>query len=114
MRSDYELFVNDPARKDKYRQAIRLLQEAGVQHVLLELSTSVPVPLAAEGRLEAAATLHFETLGYQKCLADLFRLEEMAHGAKAPVVPDFGAIDSMLADGSITPKQAELLRRGDE
>lgn len=112
MKSSFELFTHDSDRKDRYRHAIRLLQEAGIHTVLLELSTSNPLPKTDPNVMQAAAAEHFETLGYQKCLSDLFNLEELGQTATQKVHADFGAIDTMLAAGDITPEQAEILREG--
>jgi hypothetical protein len=108
--SKLELFINDGNKLDKYRQAIRLLDECGAGEVLRELSAATILSPDAPNRMELAAASHFETRGYQKCLYDLFSLEQIKETTQKALNADYGALERMEASGEITADQAKELR----
>lgn len=111
MDSRVQRFQKDSESLKKYRDGVQLLKEARVDLVLLELSAAEPVDTSNPQAEHIAAAAHHERLGYQKCLADLFSLDELAVESGSKLVADYGAIDSMLAKGEITEEQADTLRR---
>ena len=111
MNSRIHNFQQDKESIGKYRQGLQLLREARVDLILLELSSAEPVDITHPRGTEMAAAQHYERLGYQKCVADLFSLAEIQLRQTAPVA-DYGAIERMLEDGTITKEQANDLSGG--
>ena len=108
MFSRIQHFLRDRESISKYNRAIALLKEARVDLVLLELSAAEPVEVNSPQATQTAAFQHFERLGYQKCLADLFSLTEININKTAPVA-DFGATDKLLSEGILTEEQAQSI-----
>lgn len=113
MRSRLEDLRDNPERISKYREAITLLYEAGVDQVLLELSLGDHVDGYDAQGLQASAFLHHQGLGYQKCMGDLFDLLSIVDGKERPPVADFGAADRLESQGMIDAEQKEQLLRGE-
>lgn len=111
MESRVQKFQKDGESLSKYRDGVQLLREARVDLILLELSAAEPVDTSNPQAEHIAAAAHYERLGYQKCLADLFSLDELAVNSEGKLVADYGAIDKMLSRGEISEEQAETLRR---
>lgn len=110
MLSSFETFTRSKDRQDRYQQAVRLLREAEVHIILRELSSASSIPRTSDNMMEVAAAEHFENVGYQRCLSDLFNLVELGESATQVPTPDFGAVDALLAEGKITAKEAVELR----
>lgn len=110
MHSKLEIFLRTPSAKDKYHQALRLLDEAGALDALRELGGPQHIPKDVPNRMEVAASEHFRSVGYQNCLYDLTTLTEMSVNGETKLIADFGAIERMLERGEITKQQADQLR----
>lgn len=109
MESRIQNFLKDRESISKYRKGIQFLKEARADLVLLELSAAEPVNALHPQGMQMAAAQHYERLGYQKCLADIFSLDEISD-TTSPLVADYGATEKLLADGTITEDQARELR----
>lgn len=99
-------FKESKEAKDKYRNALALLVEVGVDQVLLELSAQTFTDAGHPQGVQMAAAKHYESLGYQKCIADLLSLDKLVEQESAPVSADYGATQRMLDRGEITEEQA--------
>lgn len=104
-------FLNNSDKISKYHAALKLLSDAGVEEVLIELGGSVEkLDPAHPNSIQVAATEQYKSLGYNRCLELLYSLTSLDPNSNASESPDYGAIEKMLAEGRITEEQAEQLR----
>lgn len=91
VKSKLALFREDNKAMADYRSAITLLQRHGVDTILLQLGLPEPInPLDPKSETAAVANL-YEHLGFQKCVALLFSLDEIPLRPVTEVIADYGA-----------------------
>lgn len=90
-----DVFKESSERVARYRQAMRLLKEAGIEEILLELSQPEHIPTAHPSAGNAAIAALYDSIGYRRCLEELFSLDELVARKQIPLVMDFGASEKM-------------------
>jgi hypothetical protein len=103
--SKLEAFRKQPEKMKQYNEAVIALKELGVDQILLELSLPQDLPMGNPNAGNIAMQQLGEAMGYQKCLHDLFSLDEIVIAEKKGLIADFGANAKM----GITNKEAREL-----
>lgn len=103
--SKLEAFRQQPDKVKKYNEAVITLKELGVDQILLELSLPQDLPMGNPNAGDIALQKMGEAMGYQKCLHDLFSLDEILISEKRELIADFGANKKM----GLTNKEAREL-----
>ena len=105
------LLLDDKSFCREYERAISALKSIGLYSALLEhalLRSGSPEHLQGT---EIAAAAHYDSLGYIRCLEEIFNLTASPSTETYTPVPDFGATERMLASGEITEEQAQMLNK---
>lgn len=103
------LLLEDNSFCKEYERAISALKSIGLYNALLEkVVLRADSPEHPQGT-EIAAAAHYESLGYIRCLEDLFNLKASKSEETYTPVPDFGATERMIASGEITEEEAAEL-----
>lgn len=106
-----EVFLKDSEAQRKYLRALDLLAEANVDLILLELAQGDPVNPAHPQASAMAVAKHYELAGYQRCLAALFTLTNLGASKSEIPIADFGAAESLVADGTLTREQVAKIEK---
>lgn len=109
IKSKLEEFKASPDKIKRYRDAIRTLQAIGVDQVLAELALPDPVSDFSSGSTEPIAAL-YQSLGYQKCLAQLFELDQIKQVDPRNIIADFGANEKLGISADEASKFAGALK----
>lgn len=91
LRSKLELFQHNKEKVIRYREAIEVLLELGVDQIMLELCAAEPInPESPQAGTSAVASL-YESLGAQRALHILFSLDDLTIKKPGKLVSDYGA-----------------------
>ena len=94
-----EHFQKDSGKVKRYRVALSILYELGIDQMLLDLVHKEEINLDDTERLEKSALLFQKLLGYKECLTALFTLDEFEIPKDLLGSPDYGAREKMIASG---------------
>ncbi len=105
-------FQKDTEKIKQYRHALAILYRLGIDQILSELGSAVDVPDDHPNIEFANAMYNQQAVGFRKCLATLFTLDETEIPQEERVNPDYGAAERMVAQGLINEDEAEELLKG--
>lgn len=100
-------FQNNANKLSRYRLALSILYDLGVDQLLLELGTPKDVVEDHPNVALVNALQNQRALGYRECIAQLFSLDNFAIPEGDRIDPDYGAIEKLVRDGKIKSEDAE-------
>lgn len=100
-------FQNSAEKLSRYRTALAILYELGVDQLLIEQSYPHTVPDGHPNIIEANALANRQMLGFRECIDALFTLDKIDIPDAEKVQPDYGAIDRLIEKGLVRPEDKE-------
>lgn len=107
-----EHFQKSPEKVSKYRAALAVLYQLGIDQMLADLSLAKDTIAENVSLLEANALQNQRTIGYKECIEDLFSLDKDIIPEEFKGSPDYGAVEKMIAEGRINAEDADELLKG--
>lgn len=95
MRDRVQELKDNKDRLNRYRRAITELRQLGIEEILLELSLPGDIDVKHPRGTELAAAACHVSIGYRKCVSDLFRLDLLESYSEYTPVADFGANEKL-------------------
>ena len=105
-------FQQNPASVKRFRLAISILYQLGVDNLLIQIG-SANEPNIGVDPLVGHALQNARAVGFRECVQTLFSLAEAPVPEGAVIAPDYGALDKLLADGKITQEDYDDLSNGE-
>lgn len=99
-------FQNDAKKLSRYRMALSIFYELGVDQLLAEMGAPKDVEESNPNIALINALQNQRQLGYKECIHNLFTLDSINIPETEKTQPDYGAIDRMVEEGRIRPEEA--------
>lgn len=100
-------FINNKEKLSRYRLAVGILYELGVDQLLADMGAPVDVDTDHPNITIINALQNQKAIGYKNCIDNLFNLDSTEIPEEEKKQPDYGAIDAMVKEGRIDPKDAD-------
>lgn len=100
-------FQKNNNKLSRYRLALSILYELGIDQLLLDLGTSKGVEESQPNAMEINALQNQRALGFRECIDALFSLDTQNIPEENRAQPDYGAVDAMIKEGRIDPKDRD-------
>lgn len=108
-----EHFKKNSEKVKRYRSALAVLYDLGIDQMLLELSHDVEADIYSTDKLTTSALNYQRVLGFKDCLRSLFTLEDIEIPPEQLGSPDYGAVERMVKEGLLKEEDVDAFLKGE-
>lgn len=106
-----EHFKKNSEKVKRYRSALAVLYDLGIDQMLLELGHSYEAD--ENDKVNTSALLYQRILGFRDCLRALFTLEDIEIPKEQLGSPDYGAVERMVKEGLLKEEDVDAFLKGE-
>lgn len=103
-------FLSDSDSRNRYRRAIRELEDLHIFDILREVQSVFPISIGSHQDGKDIDIMNYHRInGYMQALNDVQYLADLKESSSKVTPPDFGAYDSLIKEGYTTEEIEKML-----